>query len=158
MSGLPSHLKPIIVIKTTEQSCRWSETHPTHFSASPRKRGKIEPTINPSIIRQDTTAALPWIYRKSRGLPRISPPQSARNPKTRKRSSKGTLIVLARECKSIIQTKLIRIVYSSKPTSQRDQPISMRLPMDMEYSGIWSHNSLLRIYLRYIRMKLKILN
>ena len=116
MSRLHSHLKPIITIKIIDQSCPSSETHPTPFYPSTRKIEKIEPTTNHSIIRQDTTAALLSIFKKDNAQLRISPLPLQSNPNRRKRSSKDTLIVLGKEFKSIIPIKLIKIVYSSKPT------------------------------------------
>lgn len=158
MSRLPLHLKPIITIKIIDQTYPSSEIHPTPSSLNLRKIGTIEPTISHSIIRQDTTVVLPSIFKKDNDLLHISPPQLQRNPKKRKRSSKDTLIVLAKEFKSIIQIKLIKIVYSSKPISLRDLPISMRLLMAMVYLGILSRSLSLKTFLGFIRINLKALN
>jgi hypothetical protein len=115
MWGLPSHLKPIITIKIIDQSWLSSETHPTPFYPSLRKIEKIKLTTNHSIIRQDTTAVLPSIFKKDNVPLHISPPPLQSNPNRRKRSSKDTLIVLDKEYKSITPIRLIKIVYSSKP-------------------------------------------
>ena len=158
MSRLHSHLKPIITIKIIDQSYPSSETHLTPSQLGTRKIGRTESTINHSTIRPDTTAVLPSIYKKNKDPPHILPHQLQRNPNKRKRSSKGTLIALAKEYKSIIQIRSTKIAYSSKPIQQRGPLIYMQLLMVMEYLAIWFHSLSLRIYLRYIKMNLKLFN